>query len=128
MPILQFQCQECSSVFEQLISRDLADLNIDCVSCGSEKISRAAQTYFYPNKTFCPHDKELDQEQLKSELATILLDRSKQCGGCGTDGAAGRCGSKGGGCSCGAGGCGSGDAKKPSGGCRPVPRFAKLLQ
>ncbi len=100
MPILQFQCQDCSSVFEHFSKGD-----IFCLKCHSQNIERLQNTYFYPNKNFCPHDKELEMTTLKTQISGIMADKSLQCGGCGTDGAPGSCNSKGGGC--GSGGCGS---------------------
>ncbi len=90
MPILQFQCRECRSIFEQLISRSL-DYEISCVSCNSGNITRTVSTSFYPNKSFCPHDKELEVSKLKYDLPMIMKSDEGRCGGCGTDGAAGAC-------------------------------------
>lgn len=82
--------------------------DVSCVSCGAGKISRVEKAYFYPSKIFCPHDKELDSEKLKTELGGILNNTSQKCGGCGTDGAPGKCKSDskgcGGNCSCKKGG------------------------
>jgi len=103
MPIFQYKCNDCSSVFEQLIS-SLGQMHIDCISCASTDVLRADQPYFYPNKTFCPHDKKIDSDKLKEALGTIMADRTQSCGGCGTDGAPGSCGKSGGGCGSG-GGC-----------------------
>jgi hypothetical protein len=105
MLVIQYQCNGCASIFEQLSS---ASSELSCLNCGAEeaRIGRLLNTYFYPNKTFCPHDKLLDPQQLKTELSDILADDSLRCGGCGVDGAPGRCstGGCGGSCSCGAGG------------------------
>lgn len=107
MPILQFQCNECSSVAECFISLS-RELSHDCMSCGSANLSRVETTYFYPNKTFCPHDKDLDQDLLRTELSGIMANKEGKCGGCGIDGSPGKCSSEGGkcgNCSCGKGGC-----------------------
>ena len=114
MPVFQFQCGDCSGISEHLIGlRQMSSL--ECVNCGSGEVARVQSTYFYPNKNFCPHDKTLDADRLKTQISGIMSDKSQQCGGCGTDGAPGRCSSKGGGCgggcSCKAGGCAS---KKPT--------------
>lgn len=98
MPIFQFKCESCSSVFEHLVGMTVNFCDVSCVSCGVGKVSRVEKTYFYPNKTFCPHDKVLDSQQLRSELGGILNNTSQKCGGCGTDGAPGKCKSGGKGC------------------------------
>ena len=108
MPVFQFKCDSCSAICEYFISADLA-VGLDCVACGSHSLSRLSDTCFYPNKNFCPHDKVLDTEKLKVQLPVIMGDTDLRCGGCGTDGAPGRCNSEkkggcGGGCSCGSGG------------------------
>ncbi len=99
MPVLQFQCQDCSAVFEHFSKAE-----IFCLACLGENVQRLQKTYFYPNKNFCPHDKTLEMSTLKTQIPQIMADKSLQCGGCGTDGAPGSCNSKGGGC--GSGGCG----------------------
>lgn len=104
MPIFQFKCESCSAVFEHLIGVAVGFSAVNCLSCGSEGISRVEKTYFYPNKTFCPHDKQLDSEKLRVQLGGILVNTEQRCGGCGTDGAPGKCPSGGGGGGCG-GGC-----------------------
>lgn len=110
MAIFQFKCDGCSSIFEHLVS-SLNFSSISCVSCGAFDVSRIEKTYFYPNKNFCPHDKVLDSEKLKSKLGAIIVDSSQQCGGCGTDGAPGKCTTSGAGCggncSCKKGACSS---------------------
>lgn len=108
MPILQYQCQNCNSIFEHLVNEDLVDF-LSCISCGSAEIQRAITTYLYPNKKFCPHDKDLDSEYLRTQLGGIMKDQSLRCGGCGVDGAKGNCGTGSAkrSCACGAGGCGS---------------------
>lgn len=115
MPVFQFKCEACLSVCEYFIS-PFYKIQADCVSCGSEKVTSTANTYFYPNKVFCPHDKDLDAESLQSELPKIMQNTELKCGGCGTDGAPGKC-SSGGGCGsggCGKGGCGGGGCGKKS--------------
>ena len=110
MPVLQFQCSDCSSVFEQLSQGYLS-----CLTCDSKNVKRLLSTYFYPNKNFCPHDKDLDMPTLKKQFSGILSDKSLQCGGCGTDGSPGSCSTKGGGCgSGGCGSCGGGSCKSTS--------------
>lgn len=108
MPVFQFKCESCSAICEYLISPNIT-VGLDCVFCGSSTLSRLSDTCFYPNKTFCPHDKVLDTEKLKTQLPDIMGDTALRCGGCGTDGSPGKCNSEkkggcGGGCSCGSGG------------------------
>lgn len=98
MPIFQYKCEDCSSVFEQLVT-SLLNLELGCVSCGSSEVLRADSTYFYPNKVFCPHTKKVNIAEVKGQLSQIMSDREQSCAGCGVDGAAGSCKSKGGGCS-----------------------------
>lgn len=115
MPVFQYQCGECNSVFEQLVSANTIANEISCLNCGSFYAMRLESTYFYPNKNFCPHDKELDKEKLRNQLSGIMSDQTLRCGGCGTDGASGKCGSggKSGGCGSGScGGCGCSSKKK----------------
>lgn len=101
MAIFQFKCGNCSAIFDHLISSpDFS--GISCMTCGDENISRVEATYFYPNKNFCPHDKVLDSDKLKSQLGNIMDNTTQRCGGCGTDGSPGKCSSSGGGCG---GGC-----------------------
>lgn len=117
MPILQFRCHDCSSVFEYLINGLIAEHQLDCISCGASNFSRMDETCFYPNKNFCPHDKELDSDNLKQVFSSIMADESQRCGGCGTDGAPGSCSS-------GGGGCGSGNcACKSSCGSKKINTF-----
>ncbi len=117
MPILQFQCQDCSAIFEHFSKGDLS-----CLTCESENVERLLATYFYPNKNFCPHDKDLEMDTLKTQFTGIMADKSLQCGGCGTDGAPGSCSSKGGGCGSG-GGCGT----CGGGSCKSSAKPAKLV-
>jgi len=98
MPILQFRCHDCSSVFEYFLNALTSFEQLDCLSCGGANFSRMQETCFYPNKNFCPHDKELDSTHLKEVFSSIMTDNSQKCGGCGTDGAPGKCKSGGGGC------------------------------
>ncbi|MDA1060701.1 MAG: zinc ribbon domain-containing protein [bacterium] len=109
MPIFQYKCQSCYSVFEHLVS-SLKPVDLACLSCGASDVLRSESAYFYPNKNFCPHDKELDMDDLQTKLGGIMQNREQECGGCGTDGAPGKCKSDSGSCgscSCGKGGCGS---------------------
>ncbi|MEK7673390.1 MAG: zinc ribbon domain-containing protein [Patescibacteria group bacterium] len=116
MPIFQFKCEDCSALFEQFMNAVGYQSEVDCMACGSGNIARPDDTSFYPNKHFCPHDKTLDMDHLKNNFSSILKDTDQRCGGCGTDGAPGRCKSGSGGCGSG-GGCGGGcscSAKKSS--------------
>jgi|GEM_PF-2467711 len=97
MAIFQFKCESCAAIFEHLVS-SMNFKDVDCVSCGAKKVARVEKTYFYPNKIFCPHDKTLDNEKLRDDLSGIMYDTTLSCGGCGTDGAPGKCKSSGGGC------------------------------
>lgn len=104
MLIFEFRCGSCSAVFEHWY-RGVQDFA--CLCCGGEKVFRSGVGLFYANKTFCPHDKEIDLATAKGDLTKIMGDRSLSCAGCGVDGAKGACG--GGSCgSCSSGGCGSG--------------------
>lgn len=95
MPILQFKCHDCLSVFEYLFNALSRQEDLSCVSCGGNHFSRLDETCFYPNKAFCPRDKVLDTEGLRSDLSKIVKDRTLRCGGCGSG-------------NCGSGACGSG--------------------
>lgn len=104
MPIFEFRCANCRSVFDYFVE---GNVDVDCINCSSEKVMRLNYSFFYPNKTFCPHEKEVDVGAVKSDLGKIMLDKSLSCAGCGVDGELGSCGT-GGGCGSGSGsGCGS---------------------
>lgn len=45
MPIFQYKCDKCSSVFEHLVSSG-TDGNASCVSCGSKKVKRLYSSSF----------------------------------------------------------------------------------
>lgn len=45
MPVFQYKCDKCSSVFEHLVSSGKAG-NVACVSCGSKKIKRLYSSHF----------------------------------------------------------------------------------
>ncbi len=110
MPVFQYKCDRCYSIFEYFFAPSL-NFTVDCVSCGNREVSRQLETCFYPNKVFCPHDKDLEMDSLQHSLGGILKDSSQRCGGCGTDGAPGKCNSGGGGCgkgACGTCSCGKG--------------------
>lgn len=109
MPVFQFQCQQCSAIFDHFLGiKVYGELN--CMNCGTGNIARLTETVFYPNKNFCPHDKELHVENLTKQMSGIMADKSQKCGGCGSDGAPGKCNS-------GGGGCGGGCSCKSGGGC-----------
>ena len=67
---------------------------IACLACGSQKLSRVFATSYYPNKTFCPHEKEVVvDDKLLTCLGNILQDDDLRCRGCGIDGPEGSCSS-----------------------------------
>lgn len=111
MPVLQYQCQSCTSLFEHLVSKALEE-QVGCLSCGGRDVVRVFATSYYPNKTFCPHDKKIEiNDELLDGLGEILQSDDLRCRGCGVDGPQGSCStgvaSSGcGTCSCGKGGCG----------------------
>ena len=117
MPVFQFQCQDCFAIFDHMFGIKIYD-NINCVNCGTENINRLNETVFYPNKNFCPHDKELNLDNLTKQMSGIMVDKSQKCGGCGSDGAPGKCssGGCGGGCSCKS--AADSEKKSCSGGCK----------
>jgi putative FmdB family regulatory protein len=45
MPIFQYQCEKCSSMFEHLVS-SAKDKDVACVACGSKKIKRLHSSRF----------------------------------------------------------------------------------
>lgn len=46
MPIFQYRCENCSSVFEHLVSSKVTAGNVACVACGSKKIMRMFSSSF----------------------------------------------------------------------------------
>lgn len=58
MSVLQFRCNECSSVFECLVSSfdgsGLKEEEIVCISCGAKDFLRLEESPFFPKKSFCP--------------------------------------------------------------------------
>jgi len=45
MPIFQYQCEKCSSVFEHLVL-SVKDKNMACMACSSKKIKRLHSSRF----------------------------------------------------------------------------------
>ncbi|MBN2683893.1 MAG: zinc ribbon domain-containing protein [Pontiellaceae bacterium] len=43
MPIYEYQCSDCSTAFEQLVSG--ADRTVMCIKCGSERIEKQFSTF-----------------------------------------------------------------------------------
>jgi len=82
MPIFQFKCENCSTIFEHLVSARARSaqaslpvrqaglraskvseaktlqhsIDANCITCGGDKISRIEDTFFSPNKLFCPRE------------------------------------------------------------------------
>lgn len=57
MPIFEYKCESCSSVFEHFYSSSLEE-RVACVNCGSRQVARTDATIFSPNKNYCPHEDE----------------------------------------------------------------------
>ena len=55
MPVFQFKCENCSSIFEHLVFLK-HPIDVTCITCGGDKISRIENTFFSPNKLFCPRE------------------------------------------------------------------------
>ncbi|MFH1284359.1 MAG: zinc ribbon domain-containing protein [Candidatus Peregrinibacteria bacterium] len=53
MPIFEYKCNGCQSVFEQM---DFARGSICCLQCGSSDVSRNYDGRFFPKKIFCPKE------------------------------------------------------------------------
>lgn len=113
MIILQYKCNECSSLFEYLYGA-MENNEVNCIKCGSHRVERADEVPFYANKNFCPNSDGFDPEEAKLKLNMIMSDKSEQCTSCvnnsdiptckGGGGCGGKCKNGGGGC----GGCGKG--------------------
>ncbi len=71
MTILEFRCNNCLSIFEQLLQNKKNQTQIKCIACGSQELSRPAETHFYPKKKFCP--KTENNQNLRNH---------KTCGSC----------------------------------------------
>ncbi len=101
MPIFQFKCLDCLSLFEHLVSKGMKNA-ISCVSCGGENLARDVENSFYPSKLFCPKTGDLDSEKLMSDLSSLVKSADSRCSsGCASTGDVFGC--KGG---CGSGSCG----------------------
>lgn len=81
MPVFQFQCGECQSIFEALVSSSVRG-EPACVSCDSRFVERVSYTYFAPNKTFCPKEGVVELERVKGSLGSALADFRQKCPGC----------------------------------------------
>lgn len=46
MPIFQYRCESCSSVFEHLVSSVIKVKDVACVACDSKKITRLFSSNF----------------------------------------------------------------------------------
>jgi putative FmdB family regulatory protein len=46
MPIFQYKCESCSSVFEHLVSSIVKAKDVACVACDSKKITRLLSSGF----------------------------------------------------------------------------------
>ena len=91
MPVLQFRCSKCFSVFEHFVS---SDIDASCVSCGSKDVSRHDETAFHPSKIFCPHEKEMEEGFSYGNLKHALINHAEECTSpkCGQGSCNGRCG------------------------------------
>lgn len=87
MAIFQYKCTDCLSVFDHLL--DKSNHLPSCVSCSSLSVERNFDTAFFPNKLFCPHERDLKNENLALNLIEMAKSRDSvelQCG-------EGKCGS-----------------------------------
>ena len=75
MTILEFRCEDCFSVFEQLISEKNNTKEIRCIACGSANFTRAEETSFSPKKKFCPKiNKKYEQSCCKKCSSEKTID------------------------------------------------------
>jgi hypothetical protein len=107
MPVFQFRCSKCFSVFEHFVStppkavlvknvRGANTFDVSCVSCGSGNVSRYNETAFHPSKIFCPHEKEMEDGFSYGNLKQVLMNHAEECTSpkCGGRGSCnGKCGS-----------------------------------
>ena len=56
MPIFQYKCESCSSVFEHLVSSVVKVKDVSCVACGSNKITRSFSSNFGVQSKNCEGD------------------------------------------------------------------------
>ena len=46
MPTYEYRCQECTTPFEVTMRpKDLEDANVECLSCGTDKVQREYRTF-----------------------------------------------------------------------------------
>lgn len=55
MPVFEYKCEDCLSVFEHFFS--VSNSDVRCVFCKSSRVSRVMESNFFPKKLFCIHDK-----------------------------------------------------------------------
>ncbi len=79
MPILEYKCDDCSSVFECFFS--LSDgFSLKCVSCNSSRVQRVKSMIFTPNKNFCPKANRFQKgKNIKESLSDLFGMNEKQC-------------------------------------------------
>jgi putative FmdB family regulatory protein len=66
MPIFEYKCKSCLSVFEYFVEAGLED-KVSCISCGSFDFVRTDSVSFYPKKIFCPHEVGMLTKKQKSK-------------------------------------------------------------
>lgn len=108
MPVFQFRCSKCLSVFEHFVAstppqvgpvknvREANSYNIDasCMSCGSKDVLRHNETAFHPSRIFCPHEKEMEEGFSYGNLKNALINHAEECANprCGHGSCNGKCG------------------------------------
>lgn len=73
MPLYEYQCADCSAIFDQLRPFDEADRPIPCSICSSKNTKRKLSTFFAHN-----------------EQGSIVQSSEKECASC-SDGSCSTC-------------------------------------
>ncbi|MBD3341668.1 MAG: hypothetical protein GF353_21365 [Candidatus Lokiarchaeota archaeon] len=59
MPIFEYKCRKCSSVFEHIFSKED---KLFCLFCGSVDVVRSNTVIFGPKKEYCPKEESVSCE------------------------------------------------------------------
>lgn len=78
MPIFEFQCNDCFSVFECLYS---VKNKAKCVFCEGNNLERVRKSLFSPNKGFCKKNNKflIKKKDVRSSLIDLFGKNDLKC-------------------------------------------------
>ncbi len=78
MPIFEYKCKSCSSVFESFST--IKD-KITCIFCDETNIERVRKSFFSPNKGFCKKNNKalIKKRDIRSSLLDLLGENDLKC-------------------------------------------------